>query len=93
MHHILMIHKLAVNDLRRLQDLLMGAYLNIIVALLMCGGTHFLITVIPKLENVQDTHILAVNTKYQLRGCTSSLIISTCTVADPKGRIGKHIPP
>ena len=62
-----------------------GAYLNIILVLLLCEVTQFLITIIPKLENVQDTHILAVNSKYQLRGFTCSLIISMCTVADPRG--------
>ena len=70
MHHILMIHKLAVNDLWRLQDLPMGAYLNIILVLLMCEGTQFLITIVPKLENVQGTHILAINAKHQLRVLT-----------------------
>ena len=67
MHHILMIHKLAVNDLGRLQDLLMGEYLNIIIVLVICEGIQFLMTSVPKLENVQGTHILAVNAKHQLR--------------------------
>ena len=60
------------------------AYLNIILVLLMCEGTQFLITIVPKLENVQDTHILSLNTKYQLRGFTGSLIISMCTVVNPR---------